>query len=152
MNGSATGPASTGLGQPLTTELTTGASMGDPGPARPIGSRDRGVATVYACLGIVLLFALTGLAVHLGAATIARQRAETGADLSALAGAAKVLQGPDAACAAVVRVAAANGVEVQSCTVSGADVLVMVVARAGAGPFSGSATGRARAGPVAELS
>jgi secretion/DNA translocation related TadE-like protein len=115
-------------------------------------SRDRGVATVYACLGIVVLFALTGLALQLGAATIARQRAETGADLSALAGAGKVLQGPDVACAAVVRVAVANKVDVQSCTVTGADVLVMVVARAGAGPFSGSATARARAGPVQEVS
>ena len=116
------------------------------------GYRDQGVATVYACLGIVVLFALTGLAAHLGAATLARQRAETGADLSALAGAAKVLQGPDMACAAVVQVAVVNEVDVQSCTVTGTDVLDMVVAHAGAGPFSGSATGRARAGPVAELS
>ena len=113
---------------------------------------DRGVATVYACLGIVVLIAVTGLAVHLGAATLARQRAETGADLAALAGAAKVLQGPDAVCAAVVRVAVANGVDVQSCTVQGTDVLVSVLARAGAGPFSGSAPGRARAGPVVEIS
>lgn len=114
--------------------------------------RDEGVATVYACLGIVVLFAVTGLTVHLGAATLARQRAETGADLAALAGAAKVLQGPDVACGAVVRVAVANDVDVQTCTVSGTDVLVMVSARAGAGPFSGSATGRARAGPVREIS
>jgi secretion/DNA translocation related TadE-like protein len=110
------------------------------------------VATVYACLGIVVLFALTGLAVHLGAATLARQRAETGADLAALAGAAKVLQGSDVACAAAVRAAVANGVDAHTCTVSGTDVLVMVVATAGAGPFSGSATGRARAGPVREVS
>ena len=121
-------------------------------PGRQNVSRDQGVATVYACLGIVVLFALTGLAVHLGAAAIARQRAETGADLSALAGAAKVLQGPDAACAAVEQVAVVNGVDVQSCTVTGTDVLVMVLAHAGAGPFSGSATGRARAGPVQEVS
>jgi len=111
-------------------------------------ARERGVATVYACLGIVVLLAVTGLAVHLGAATLARQRAETGADLAALAGAATVLQGPDAACAKVVRVAVANGVDVQSCEVTGTDVLVLVTARAGAGPFAGTATGRARAGPV----
>jgi secretion/DNA translocation related TadE-like protein len=126
--------------------------FGDPEPGGDHGTFDKGVATVYACLGLVVLFALTGLAVHLGAAVIARQRAETGADLSALAGAAKVLQGPDAACAAVAAVAIANRVDVQSCAVTGTDVLVMVVARAGAGPFSGSASARARAGPVQEVS
>ncbi len=115
------------------------------------GRDERGVATVYACLGVVILLAVTGLAVHLGAAALARQRAENGADLAALAGASAVLQGPDLACAAVVRVGAANGVEVQSCSVQGPEVLVTAFARAGAGPFSGTATGRARAGPVREV-
>lgn len=114
--------------------------------------RDAGVATVYACLGIVVLLIVTGLGLHLGAATLARQRAETGADLAALAGAAKVLQGPDIACAAVVRVGVVNQVEVQSCSVIGTDVLVVVSARAGSLPFAGSATGRARAGPVTAVS
>ena len=109
---------------------------------------DRGLATVYACLGIVVLLAITGLAAHLGAAALARQRAETGADLAALAGAAKVPQGPDVVCASVVRVAVANRVDVQSCSVVGTDVLVTVTARAGSGPFAGTGTGRARAGPV----
>ena len=113
---------------------------------------DRGVATVYTCLGIVVLVAITGLAVHLGAATLARQRAETGADLAALAGAVKVLQGPDVMCASVIRVAVANGVEVQTCSVVGTDVLVTVTARAGTGPFAGNASGRARAGPVEVIS
>jgi secretion/DNA translocation related TadE-like protein len=103
---------------------------------------DRGVATVYACLGIVVLLAITGLAAHLGAAALARQRAETGADLAALAGAAKVLLGPDPVCTNVFRV------DVQSCSVVGTDVLVTVTAHAGAGPFAGTAIGRARAGPV----
>jgi len=163
MSSGATGSSRRGPGSEPSTRLRT-RRVGCPGrlSGRPDqgdgrrdqgdGRRDQGVATVYACLGIVVLFALTGLAVHLGAATLARQRAETGADLSALAGAAKVLHGPDVACAAVVQVAVANGADVQSCTVSGTDVLVMVVARAGAGPFSGSASGRARAGPVNELS
>ena len=55
---------------------------------------DRGVATVYACIGIVVLLAVTGLAVHLGAAALARQRAETGADLAALAGRREGAAGP----------------------------------------------------------
>jgi secretion/DNA translocation related TadE-like protein len=107
---------------------------------------------VYACLGIVVLLAITGLAVQLGAGALARQRAETGADLAALAGAAKVLQGPDTVCASVVRVAVANGADVQSCSVVGTDVLVTVTARAGTGLFAGIGTGRARAGPVDVIS
>jgi secretion/DNA translocation related TadE-like protein len=113
---------------------------------------DAGVATVYACLGIVVLLVVTGLGLHLGTAALARQRAETGADLAALAGAAKVLQGPDIACAAVVRVGVANQVDVLSCSVVGTDVLVIVSAHVGSGPFAGTATGRARAGPVLVVS
>ncbi len=113
---------------------------------------DSGVATVYACLGIVVLLIVTGLGLHLGASTLARQRAETGADLAALAGASKVLQGPDVVCATVVRVAVANGVDVQSCSVVGTDVLVTVSAHTGSGPFAGSANARTRAGPVVAVS
>ncbi len=116
-----------------------------------MGPPDRGVATVYACLGCVLLLAVTGLAVQLGAGVLARQRAETAADLAALAGAAKVLQGPDVACHSAVAVATANGAATQSCAVTGADVLVTVSVQLRAGPLTGSATGRARAGPVAAV-
>ncbi len=113
--------------------------------------RDKGVATVYACLGCVLLLVVTGLAVSLGAGVLARQRAETAADLSALAGAAKVLQGPDVACAAAVAVASANGAAAESCSVSGPDVRVTVTVLVNAGLLTGSATGRARAGPVSAV-
>jgi secretion/DNA translocation related TadE-like protein len=109
---------------------------------------DRGVATVYACLGVVVLLVLVGFAARLGAAVLARQRAEIGADLAALAGAARVLQGPDLACAAAVRVAVANAVAMESCVVRGTDVLVTVEAAAGTGPLAAVAAGRARAGPV----
>lgn len=110
--------------------------------------RDSGVATVYACLGCVLLLVVTGLAVQLGAGVLARQRAETAADLSALAGAANVLQGPDIACAAAVAVASANDAAAESCSVSGPEVRVTVTVLVNAGPLIGSAAGRARAGPV----
>jgi len=118
----------------------------------PVHRGDRGVATVYACLGVLLLLVVTGLAVRLGAAGLARQRAETGADLAALAGAAKVLQGPDMVCAAVVRVAIANGGSVESCSVVGTDVLVMVTVRVGTGVLAGTATAKARAGPIEMVS
>ena len=129
-----------------------GVATGDRSVATERGvATDRGVATVYACIGVVVLLLVTGLGAHLGAAGLARQRAETAADLAALAGAAKVLQGPDVVCAAVVRLAVANGGDVESCSVVGTDVLVMVGVRVGTGPFGGSASAKARAGPVEEV-
>jgi len=50
-----------------------------------------------------------------------------------------------------VRVAVANGGDVESCSVVGTDVLVMVGVRVGTGPFGGSASAKARAGPVEEV-
>lgn len=122
-------------------------------PESTVRAADRGVATVYACLGCVLLLIVTGLAAQVGAASLARQRAESAADLAALAGAARVLHGLDAACAAALDVASRNGVALRSCSVVGADVLVIVNAEIRAGLLSGAATARARAGPaVATLS
>lgn len=117
-------------------------------PVTATRAGDQGVATVYACLGCVLLLIVTGLAAHLGAASLARQRAESAADLAALAGAARVLRGRDAACTTASEVASANGVALRSCSVAGMDVLVIVSAEIRAGPLSGSATARARAGPA----
>ncbi len=109
--------------------------------------RDRGSVTVVACVGVMVLILVTGLATHFGSAVLARQRAEIGADLAALAGAARLLHGVEFACATADGVARANGVEVDSCTADGLDLLVEVGASVG-GPLGGSATGRARAGPV----
>lgn len=110
---------------------------------------DRGSVTVFACVGVMVLLLVTALVVHLGAAALARQRAENGADLAALAGAGQLLQGAQVACAAADRVAEANGVGVTGCVADGADLLVEVTAEvAGGGFVGGSATGRARAGPV----
>ena len=124
-----------------------------PAPLQPFseGSDDRGVATVFMCMGAALVLAVTALAIHLGAAVLARQRAETAADLAALAGAALVLQGPDLVCAGVVRVAGANSAMVDSCVVQGTDVLVAVAASVQAGPISGTVVARARAGPVLRI-
>lgn len=112
-------------------------------------SDDRGGVTVFTCVAVMVLLLVTGLAVRLGAAALARQRAETGADLAALAGAAQLLRGSSAACAAADRVAASNGVRVTNCAVDGLDLLVEVTAEmAGGGLLGGAALGQARAGPV----
>ncbi len=96
----------------------------------------------------MVLLLVTGVAVHAGAAMLARQRAETGADLAALAGAAQLLRGIGFACATANRVAQANGVAVRGCRADGLDLLVEVDAQVAAGVLGGTATGRARAGPV----
>ena len=106
---------------------------------------------MFLAMGAALVIAVTALAIHLGAAVLARQRAETAADLAALAGAARVLRGPDLVCAGAIRVADANGATVDSCVVHGTDVLVSVVARVEAGPISGTVSARARAGPVQRI-
>jgi secretion/DNA translocation related TadE-like protein len=109
------------------------------------------VATVFVCLGVALVMAMTALAIHLGAAVLARQRAETAADLAALAGAARVLSGADLVCARATEVASANGVTVDSCVVRGIDVLISVVGQVDAGPLTGTVSARARAGPVRRI-
>jgi len=111
---------------------------------------DRGMATVLACFCAMALIALMLVAVQLGAATVARERAEAAADLGALAGAASVLGGAQAACNAVARVVSANGGTLGSCVLQGADIQVVATVDVGIGPLSRRAEARARAGPVAE--
>lgn len=109
---------------------------------------DRGSATILACVGVMVLLVVTGLAVQVGAAVLARQRAEIAADLAALAGAAQLLRGAEVACAAADVVARANGAQPTGCRADGLDLLVEVGVAVG-GPLGGTAAGRARAGPVA---
>ncbi len=89
-------------------------------------------------------------AVLVGAAVVARHRATAAADLAALAGAVRAVEGADA-CGAAARLAVANAAELTACTASPeavVDVSVTVPVRLGRlGGFT--ATARARAGPVA---
>lgn len=107
---------------------------------------DAGVSTVLGALMVGLLIVVTGVCVRLGGAMLARQQAETSADLGALAGAAAVLQGSDAACGKAARVVVANRGRLISCSVAGLDVLVE--AEVPVPTFGGTASARARAGPV----
>lgn len=111
---------------------------------------DDGVATVFAAIGSIVLLAFTIVAVQIGAATLARHRAESAADLGALAGATAALQGSGAACAKAAEVVRSNGIRMDSCAMDGADVLVTAVAGVRVGPLHAEATGRARAGPIAQ--
>ena len=114
-------------------------------------TRERGSATVWV-LGLSAVMGLVAAAaVLVGAATVARHRATAAADLTALAAAGRAVLGADDACAVAERVARANGAELTGCSVGAdavADVTVRVPVHVGRlGVFS--ATGRARAGPVA---
>ncbi|WP_203707691.1 Rv3654c family TadE-like protein [Asanoa iriomotensis] len=113
-------------------------------------SADRGAATVWA-LAVGLSFVLLGMAcAAVGVAAIGRHQAQTAADLGALAGAARAIEGPATACARAGEIAAANGARVSACTVHGFDVVVTVEVSVRLPPRGTVriATARARAGPV----
>ncbi|MFF3430131.1 Rv3654c family TadE-like protein [Streptomyces sp. NPDC002602] len=104
-------------------------------------SRDRGSATVWAALVTTVLGAVFGGVLLLGQAVVARHRAAAAADLAALAAAATWAHGPEAACAAAVRVARAQGASLTACDVQGE--VAEVVARAPTGPFAPALASRA---------
>jgi secretion/DNA translocation related TadE-like protein len=85
--------------------------------------------------------------VRLGSAVVARHRAQSAADLAALAAAARLRRGPAAACQGALGVSRAMGAELADCTVADLDVVIAVVVAAG-GPVGGRAHAFARAGPV----
>ncbi|MFJ6047663.1 MULTISPECIES: Rv3654c family TadE-like protein [unclassified Streptomyces] len=106
-------------------------------------SRDRGSATVWAALVATVLGAVFGGVLLLGQAVVARHRAAAAADLAGLAAAATWAHGPEAACAAALRVARAQGAALGGCLVRGE--VAEVTAEVAAGPFTPAV--RARAGP-----
>ncbi|MEJ2866062.1 Rv3654c family TadE-like protein [Actinomycetospora flava] len=121
---------------------------GTAGGRRAVG--DAGSATVLAAAAVGVLIALLGLGLQIGAATLARHRAESAADLAALAGAREAVRGADVACARSTEVAERNGARLVDCAVEGWSVTVITATSCRCLPsVSGEATGRARAGPVA---
>jgi secretion/DNA translocation related TadE-like protein len=108
------------------------------------GRGDRGAATLLVlAVGLVLVAAgVAGAAV--GAARVGRHEARTAADLGALAGAQRAVEGQPVACAAAARFVTANGAVLISCTVRNREIVVQVAV-----PVAGrSARAAARAGPV----
>jgi secretion/DNA translocation related TadE-like protein len=112
--------------------------------------RDSGVATIWGVTAIAVLMLLTVFAVDLGAAEVARHRAEAAADLAALAGAAHAVDGEQTACAYSDRVVAAMHARLSSCRAApGWTILVETRTKVALPPLVGAwATARARAGPV----
>jgi len=112
--------------------------------------RERGSASLWLlALGLVLVAAaLAGAAV--GAARVARHQARTAADLAALAGAARTLDDPHAACTRAAEFAGRNGARLVGCTVDGLDlqITVAVAVTPPIGRLDRVAMASARAGPV----
>jgi secretion/DNA translocation related TadE-like protein len=96
---------------------------------------------VVALAGVMAVLCLATLS--LGAALVARHRAETAADLAALAAASQVQQGAPG-CPAAEAIARRNGAVLVRCTVEGTGVTITVSVRRLR--FAASAT--ARAGPA----
>jgi len=97
---------------------------------------------VLVLAGVMACCALGSVWLQSGRAGLARQRAETAADLAALAGAQAVARGDPSPCSAAGAAASANGAVLAGCSVTGGAVGVSVrvsrptpaVAAARAGP------------------
>ena len=115
---------------------------------RATHGRDRGGATV-SVLAVGLLCVLVAASfASAGAAVVARHRAQSAADLAALAAAVHVTEGPDPACDHARRVASANAARLVYCRVEISDVVVTTEVRpAGMAALAGVARASARAGP-----
>ena len=118
--------------------------------------RDEGSATVLAACLITLLVMVAGVSGVIGGLVATRARAQSAADLAALAGADRALWSADEACAAASTLAQRNGARLIDCTVTLLDVEVTVevalpptVARlmSFVGTASGDVRAHARAGP-----
>lgn len=85
---------------------------------------------------------------HIGAAVVARHRAQAAADLAALAAAGRLSAGRPAACAAAEAVVTAMRAAAAGCSVQELDVTVVVTVPVHLGRWgTGTAHATARAGP-----
>ncbi len=111
--------------------------------------RDRGAASIFVlALGLVLVAAgIAGAAV--GAARVGRHQARTAADLGALAGAARAVEGSAVACERADRLAYANRARMTFCRLDGFEIVIEVQVTVTPLPgLTRYASAAARAGPV----
>ncbi len=110
---------------------------------------DRGLGAIFVLTVVAILLAVLGGVLALGQILIARHRAASAADLAALAGADRALEGPTVACAVAASIAAEHAVQLVECRLAGdvVDVTTAVSLPAGLRAI-GPATARARAGPA----
>lgn len=111
--------------------------------------RDRGAATLW-LLAIGLVLVVAGMAgASVGAARVARHQARVAADLGALAGAMRVVDGAEAACARAAELVTRNRGRLAGCRVDGFDLIVAVEVPVTPMPgLTRTARVEARAGPA----
>ena len=108
-------------------------------------TKDAGLATIWAAWTVAALVALGGLVLTIGAVASARHRANSAADLAALAAAAYGPWGEEHACGLARWVTDRMSVRLTVCQLTGWVVRVEVVAAVSG---LGQVTARARAGPA----
>ncbi len=109
--------------------------------------RDQSGAAVVAALGVVaVLLLVAGAGAGVGGLVVAQRRAQSAADLAALA-AAQAVQGGEDACAAGDRIADRHEVHLIGCAVEGPEVVITVEVELPAVFAGRSIRARARAGP-----
>ncbi|BBX41370.1 Rv3654c family TadE-like protein [Mycobacterium simiae] len=94
---------------------------------------------------VLVLLCVAGACAYVGAVVVARHRAQSAADLAALAAAAALPAGAEAACARASTVARSLRVDDFGCRVDDLDVVVTLGV---AVRYAGVARAAARAGPV----
>lgn len=114
--------------------------------SRPTGDRGSGALWLLAVSLIVVLSGALG-AVR-GIAALARHRAESAADLAALAGAVHAVSGAGDACGVAGSIAARNSTTLSGCQVDGSVVTVTVSCPLPGGLGRWRAHASARAGPA----
>ncbi|HEU5474314.1 MAG TPA: Rv3654c family TadE-like protein [Actinophytocola sp.] len=124
-------------------------SAGNPTPPARGRPPDQGSASVWAAGAIAAILVVLGLILGIGAAAHTRHRAASAADLAALAAAAHAVSGVGQACARAEWVASQMRVRLAGCRLTGWTAEVEIVAPPPDLLLGyGSATARARAGPV----
>lgn len=108
---------------------------------------DSGVATIWTAMAVAALTGVALLGCWLATAVLARHRAETAADLGALAAASHAVEGPARACERARWIADRMAVTLLTCRWQRLDAFVEV--QAPGLPFGGlpGPAARARAGP-----
>ncbi len=112
-------------------------------------ARESGVATVFGCLALIALLAVTAMFVQVGAVVVARHRAQSVADLGALAVAGALTSGVAAGCAEGEALVRSAGMRIRACAVAEWDATVIVEGDVPIGLLSArTVRAVARAGPV----
>ncbi|GLW08942.1 hypothetical protein Misp01_40720 [Microtetraspora sp. NBRC 13810] len=120
------------------------------GGRRERAEGERGSATVWTVAFMALLTTVAMVIAYVGMARVARHRAQSAADLSALEAARLALEGPDHACGAAAVLAVENGAVLDRCSIRDSIAEVEVsVPLALPGTSVRRVASRARAGPVA---